>query len=118
MAEHRQTFIVINSCTAEIEVKLVMHSTGKTESEKLENVKIPKWHASEAVGIHTVGGTDDTWKLEFYLNGKLVTRENKQCNLPDTGGATAIILYDQEFSIVTPDHGPCLYNRYDNYEGD
>ncbi|CAL2086980.1 hypothetical protein [Tenacibaculum sp. 190524A05c] len=103
-------FIVINgsSTTTITDVKVRSKDSGKIVTVN----ELKPGEATPPNNIYQNG--NQHWYIDFKINGKSISRHGKECGFRDNDNnhIAMIILYPENFSVITPQSNGCTNNHY------
>ena len=106
------TFVFVNATGSTITDASITHTCNKSV-DTLTASSLAPGEASQTKILNTESGSKDYWTVTFKIGDKINSRTRKRCNLPNANGKTCVIIfYADDFSVVTPDDGPCMNNNY------
>lgn len=110
--KHSGTFVLVNATGSTISNTSLTHTCSDfTNVLTVDSLAVGQ--ASSTKPLNSKSGFNDYWTVSFDINGETKTRNNKQCNMPNEDDLTCvIILYADDFSVITPDNSPCTHNHY------
>ena len=111
--EYTGSFVVVNATNSIINNVAIEHEY----NAKKAGIKIPVMQKDDVSVAHPINSAtwhNDYWSVSFNLGSERKYRNSKQCNYvkSDFPSTCLIILYNDNFSVLTPGSDPCLHNYY------
>ena len=108
------TFIAVNATGKTITNVTIKHECGDAKNTtSVTASSLTPGEATPTQKLTTVSGSGDDWSVSFMMDGENTSRDDKGCNMPNEKDQTCVlILYADDFSVVTPDTSPCMHNHY------
>ena len=105
--------VVVNASASTLKGVEVVYQSGSADKVKISESDL-RSGASVGTSISPRSGHNDYWSVRYTVGDKVKYRDDKRCNMPNSNNLTTVIaLYEDAFSVLTPDDGPCIWNYVD-----
>lgn len=112
--DYTGTMVVLNATNGDIYNVMVSHTCDQ-HTDSIPVKFLSKDEATIPYPLNSAQYHGDYWSVSFeFSGGSRRSRDNKRCDYDhhDAPSVCLIILYADDFTILTPDDWPCTHNYY------